>query len=322
MTEDIIPLPYADGEHKLEEVLINDFDLKINSSIVRYQDRFYCAYRTDHMDEFDANNYLTELDTQFQPLRHIPLRASNGNTAFEDIRLFVFQDRLLAIYTYLPKTKDNGWVWHNGIGIAEIDIQNGLLIHQQSLRSLAKDVHEKNYVPYAYNGELYVMASCDPAIRIIKIKGEIGNFTFSEIHSCESAIKKWKYGQLRGGTPFIDSPNVNDRWKYSFLHSSIYLPNGNYHSRFYFYTVCRFDPATFKLEYYPKPLGYSSTRVDNGENNSWLLKSKRIAIKVVFPMGIVNYKDGVLISYGKDDCVSRLKYYNWYYIQKLFELSV
>ena len=161
MIEDIIPLPYADGEHKLEEVLVEDFDLKINSSIVHYRDHFYCAYRTDHMDDFDANNYLTELDEQFRPVRHIPLKASNGNTAFEDIRLFVFQERILAIYTYLPKIDDKKWLWHNGIAIAEIDIQSGLLIHQQSLRELAKDVHEKNYVPYIYEDELYVMESCD-----------------------------------------------------------------------------------------------------------------------------------------------------------------
>jgi len=322
MIENIIPLPYTDGEYKLEEVLTNDFDLKINSSIEQYHERYYCAYRTDHMDEYDANNFLTELDLQFQPLRHIPLRASNGNTAFEDIRLFVFRERLLAIYTYLPKTGDNSWVWHNGIGIAEIDINNGLLIHQQSLRGLAKDVHEKNYIPYVYEGELYVMASCDPSMRIIKIEGEIGDFSFREIHNAEFAIKKWRYGQLRGGTPFINSPETNDSWLYSFLHSSIYLPNGNHYSRFYFYTVCRFDPISYKMEYYLKPLGYSSTRIDDTEGNKWILKSNRIGIKVVFPMGIINYKDGLLISYGKDDCVSRLKYYNWYYIQKLFEVGV
>ncbi len=312
-------LKLINGEYKLEDVLTPDFDLKINSSIVQFNSKYYCAYRTDHMDEFDAKNYVTILDENLNPLTHIKLTAENGNTAFEDIRLFIFNNQLLALYTYLPQTGPDKWVWENGIGIGEFDAKNGKLINQQSLRHLANGVQEKNYVPYIHNDTLYIITNFDPKLRIIEVTGDVGFFNFKEFFKSTEKTKGWDFGQLRGGTPFIKCPKKNDNWQYSFIHSSTYLPNGNFVSRFYVYTVLRFDPTTYTFEYYKKPMGYSTNEVDNNGKSTSMPNKRNLAIKVVFPMGVTQYENGVLISYGKDDCVSRLKFYFWDYLIKLLE---
>jgi hypothetical protein len=314
-----INLELVDCEYRLENSLEPQADLKINAAIVEYKSNFYCAYRTDFLDDFAPKNYITLFDKRFNPLSHIALHPENGNEAFEDIRLFVYRDRLLAIYTYLPKL-DTGWLWENGIAIAEVDLVNGLLIKQQSLRHLALGKHEKNYVPLVHNNELFIITNIEPDLRIIRANGNVGDFIFEEIVNKKTDLQCWRFGQLRGGTPFIPSPDKKDTWQYSFIHSSVYLPNGNFKSRYYFYTLMRIDPNTFKMEYVSNPIGYSKNEVESKNGSQWILKSKKnYSIKVAFPMGIISQDTGIYLSYGKDDCVSRMKFYSWDYVKRCFD---
>jgi len=312
-----IKLPKADGEYLLEQALLPGSDLKINASITSYRSKYYVAYRTNFMDDFNSKNYITELDANFEPSSHISISSEDNNTAFEDIRLFEYHDKLMALYTYLPK-KNGKWVWENGIGIGEVDLQKKRLINQQSLREFANDKNEKNYVPLIHQDILYLVANLDPLLRIFKVNGLAGNFTFEEDPAANYLIKGWNYGQLRGGTPFIKK-NKKDQWQYSFVHSSVYLPNGNFESRYYFYTVMRINLDNYKVQYYNRPIGYSKNDTAYDGAQPWILRSqKNLPIKVVFPMGIISHSDGLLISYGKDDLISRLKFYSWDYIEYLF----
>ncbi len=76
--------------------------LQINASIARHNQKIWCAYRTQHLYKRNAECILMELSNEFEPVSDKWLTAENNNTAFEDIRLFVYRDKLLAFYNYLP----------------------------------------------------------------------------------------------------------------------------------------------------------------------------------------------------------------------------
>jgi hypothetical protein len=314
-----LPFDIHSKDISMDSLLNPEAALQINASIACFKGRYYCAYRSDFFDRhYDPKNHVTELNADFSISTHYNLSAENGNSAFEDIRLFEHRGRLMALYSYLPKEGD-GWLWENGVGIGEIDTARMMLVNQQSLRSLSIDVHEKNYVPYIYNGELYIIANFSPLLRIIKADGEAGNFVFSEQHKGPSKIE-WPFGNIRGGTPFTEGPERNDPWQYAFIHSSMYMPNGNFVSRYYVYSILRFNPETYEVQLIEEPLAFSEDEQSLGNTSTRLLNSiKNLSIKVVFPMGVIQYGDGIIISYGKDDCASKLKYYSWNYIRLLFK---
>lgn len=304
-------------EFKLENSLFPDADFKINASIVSHANRFWCAYRTDNMDKYDAKNYLTELDHKLSPISHKKLTAENANTAFEDVRLFSFDGKMIAIYTYLPGNIKDGWVFEYGVGIGIIDLETGVICQQKSLREYARAKHSKNWIPYIHNDDLFLITDFDPYLKILKSQNGVG-FEFQEVYSSTNRTASWNYGELRGGTPFIPNPFVKDNWLYSFVHSHINLPNGLVKTRFYVYTVLRLNSVTQKFQYYKIPIGYSQTEGCRSYSRLWIRATRNSAMKVVFPMGLTNYSDGILMSYGKDDCVSRIVFYKWDYIAGLF----
>jgi len=85
--------------------------LEINASITKHENKIWCVYRTYHLYQFDSKSFLTELDHDLNTLSSIPLKSENGNTAFEDVRLFSAGDNILAFYTYLPLNENGGWDW-------------------------------------------------------------------------------------------------------------------------------------------------------------------------------------------------------------------
>ncbi|MHA4895001.1 hypothetical protein ACXZ1K_09625 [Pedobacter sp. PWIIR3] len=306
-------------EFELEHSLVASAKFKINASIQRFNSRLFCAYRTDSLDDYDARNFLTELDENFSPLSHIPMIPENGNSAFEDVRLFIFRDNLMAIYTYLPKKDSNVWTFQYGLGIGIVDVKTGIISQQTSLRKYTKSLHSKNWIPYIFNDNLYLVTDFEPHVRVLEFKYGKDSFCFSEISLEVNKTGSWAYGQIRGGTPFIAGPNENSSWQYCFVHSHITLPNGNINTRFYVYTVLRFCPVTKNVEYHKIPIDFSKLVDNRNYEELWLSATRGTAMRVVFPMGLINFQDGVVMSYGKDDCVSRLVYYDWDFLIKLFD---
>lgn len=301
---------------KFEQYLDPFAQLKINASLVFHKNRLYCAYRTDHLYNYDAKNQLTELDHNFQPITHKKIIPLNGNTAFEDIRLFSFNNDLIAIYTCLPHYKKNGWKWTYQIGIGVIETDHGALTKQQNLKKHSTRSNEKNWVPFLYNDQLNLISDYDPYFRVLKVTGKPGNFKFEETF-CSSKVCQWDFGEIRGGTPLVRSRR-NDSWYYGFVHSYELVQNDDALKRKYHYTAIRYSPDLLKIEIYDKPLDYP--RLENNDYTLlWYLGTRDCSIECVFPMGIIPYNKGVILSYGKDDCVSRLKYFSWNFLYSLFE---
>ncbi|MFD2872288.1 hypothetical protein ACFS5N_07415 [Mucilaginibacter ximonensis] len=51
----------------------------------------------------------------------------------------------------------------------EVDIEAGVIRNQTSLHGLARRWEEKNWSPYVYNDELFMVTDFDPFLRVIKM---------------------------------------------------------------------------------------------------------------------------------------------------------
>lgn len=91
--------------------------LEFNASITKHKNRIWCAYRTDHLYQFDSKSFLTEFSPDLEPISIWRLIAGNGNTAFEDVRLFSTGECILAFYRYFPQNESGGWEWKYGVGM-------------------------------------------------------------------------------------------------------------------------------------------------------------------------------------------------------------
>jgi hypothetical protein len=286
--------------------------LQINASIAKHRERIWCAYRTRHLYQHNAECFLTELNSELVPISTKKLIAENNNTAFEDIRLFSFGDKLLGFYTYFPFDQNGGWKWEYGVGYGEIDEVSGIIKKQISLRGLSKRVHEKNWSPYMYKNELFMITDLEPYLRVIRIDEKNGA---EEVYLSSEKTEGWVFGELRGGSPLISEPGDINGWLYGFVHS--YQSHQNGFTRYYHYTIIRFDHLRKVFEYSPLPLPYLDEQPDEEYELLWKYSNNR-ELKVIFPMGIMYHDDGVLVSFGKDDVSSYTEYFSWDRVKSFF----
>jgi len=294
--------------------------LQINASIAKHQERVWCAYRTTHLYpepfwHYDSKSLLVELNDNLEPISSTPLQAENKNTAFEDIRLFSFKDKLLAFYHYLPRVEEKRWDIIYAIGFGEVDLVSGMIKNQTSLRQLSKRPHEKNWTPYVYNDELFMVTDFDPFLRVIKIDTTVDKLSMEEVYMSDQKTKSWEFGEIRGGTPLMCQPGTEDGWLYGFVHSFRAKEHG--FGRYYYYTIVKYNHILKQFEYHPKPLPYLDEDPDEDYEMLWRYSNRKNS-KVIFPMGIAHADDGVIVSFGKDDVISFTEYFSWDRIKKLF----
>jgi hypothetical protein len=290
--------------------------LEINASIICHKNQIWCTYRTDNLYDFDSKSVLSSLDSEFNPISSLPLSLADGNTAFEDVRLFSAGNNILATYTYLPKRIDGGWDWKYEIGCGYLDTISGTILSQQSLREFSTKENEKNYVPYIHNEEIFLITDFSPNLRILTLGKVNGPFEISEVYVSKEETKIWEFGEIRGGTPLLPNPLNDDGWYYGFIHS--HLNNHEGFARYYFYTVVRINHFSKKIEYYKKPLPYQMEDNDEDYNKLWKFSNNQ-RLKVIFPMGIMLHEDGILISAGIDDTSNIIETYSWKQIMDFFD---
>jgi hypothetical protein len=296
--------------------------LQINASIAEHNGRVWCVYRTKNLYQYDAECFLTELNADLDPISDRRLIAENGNTAFEDVRLFSFGDKLLAFYTYMPFNETGGWNWEYIVGFAQVDEETSTLKNHISLRSLSRRFNEKNFSneknwsPYVYGSELYMITDFDPFLRIIKIGAADGKSDPKDMFLSPKRTNGWEFGELRGGTPLLSQPNNNDGWLYGFAHS--YRTHEMGFSRYYYYTAVRLNHVNKVFEYSPLPLPYIDEEPGEEYELLWRHSNNR-RLKVIFPIGIMYHEAGLIISFGKDDVSSYTEYFSWDRIKRFFQ---
>jgi len=271
-----------------------------------------------YIHNFDSESYLAELDDNFELISTVKLISENGNSAFEDVRLFSFGEFLLGFYSYFPKNDQGGWDNLFGVGLGIIDLATGTIKNQLSLRFLSRRLHEKNWVPYIYNDELYLITDFDPYLRIIKITNLSSSLKASDVFTSSDLTKSWEYGEIRGGTPLISCPSPEENCLFGFVHS--YLPDHEGFDRFYYFTAVKFNPETNEFRYHPKPLSYPDNVLDEDHYFLWEDIHNK-SVKVIFPIGIISVDNGILVSFGIDDVRSYTEFFSWDFMTGLFEAS-
>lgn len=289
--------------------------LQINASITRHNKRIWCSYRTQHLHQYNAHCFLSELNADFEPISEKQLIADNNNTAFEDVRLFSFNDKLLAFYNYFPFVESIGWQKEYRVGFGEVDIEKGFIKNQISFSNLSIKNPEQNWVPFVYKNELFMVTDFDPFLRVIKIGLDGSQPVTEEVFTSSIKTVGWDFGHLIGGTPLIGEPDAKDNWLYGFVHS--FLPDYEGFKRRYYFTLVRYDHLNKIFEYHPSPLPYNDDDIGEEYDKLWQHSNGKF-VKGIFPIGLMAHEKGVVASFGKDEVVSYTEYFSWARIKSFF----
>lgn len=182
------------------------------------------------------------------------------------------------------------------------------------MRGFSKRYHEKNWVPYIVDDDVFLITDWAPHVRILRMGNVNSYFEISEFYLSDNETEGLEYGEIRGRTPLLKNPHKEDGWYYGFIHSS--LSNYKGFDRFYFHTIVRINHKTKKIEYHRSPLPCTEQETDEEYNQLWL-RSNNKQLKVIFPIGIMYHDTGILISAGIDDVSNTVETYSWEQIETL-----
>lgn len=306
----LLPLLISSFEIDLEENLddciletkqlfIPSYPDAFNPSMIRYQDKILMIFRIrDPISKATNQMGLVFLDDDFnilsgpyllnQELLHLEKRSMA-----QDPRLILIHDELYIVYN------DTIVFPHHQIRRMHISkiVFDGfqfILENPEIILSFDQEIrnrHEKNWSPFIYENDLYLIHNISPH-RILKpLFGTNECLTISETNP----PIQWNYGELRGGT---QAYLVGDVYL-SFFHSSIDMQTVQSKGRkmtHYFmgaYTFSATPPFEIK-SISPKPL--FGKNFYNGEiHKTWK------PLRVVFPGGLIFDEKTIFVTYGRQD---------------------
>jgi len=289
-----------------------DADYIFNGSIFKAKNNLYLAYRVNNR-LLDARIYLSKLNKDLQPTGKPKLLNIMNTTAtpvavWEDPRVFWVNDKLYCAYIFLregysaqaqglvrlDKNFDPTTVWfikygynHNQATLEprrEMDPRGFIYTFDPG------QIFEKNWSFFDYEGRMMFIYRSSPhtVVEADLLRGGIKN---------EWAARKklkWRYGEIRGGTPAYD---LGDKY-ITFFHSSV---QKNPMLKVYYMGAYTFEkkPPFKPLEITKAPL----LAGDVTDKNRGLWNNV-----VVFPCGAVNLGEYWVVSYGHNDyCLKLLK---------------
>jgi predicted GH43/DUF377 family glycosyl hydrolase len=302
-------LPY-DLESAAQDFILETKKIEIpgyphafNPSIIRWHGRILMSFRIipDRKHSFNAQIGLVFLDEEFRAVAEPQLLSLRDEYAVapcraEDARLIVISDRLYMIYddnieSMLAKA---GFRVH----VAQIYYDGEHFILGQNERltifeNESKNLREKAWVPFNYQGNLLLAYSIHPhRIFYPRLDGS----GICDTIACTKSSSNWKWGVLRGGTP-----GFKEKEGYlAFFHSSIDMPTKHSDGQIishYFMGAYLFshDPPFHIFKISPEPIigknFYSGVRY----------KPYWKPVRCVFPCGYISNDKHIWIAYGRDD---------------------
>lgn len=270
-----------------------------NGCIVAWKGRILMSFRTyDPQDRSTDAIGLVWLDDQFNPVspptilkREYEITAEISRA--QDPRLIAVGDDLFIVYSnQYPFECPTSRMY-----VAKVQCENEtefvvfqpvpLLHYDQEVRTRK----EKNWVPFVHAGELFLSYSIQPH-RVF--------WPVPYLNACETVAEshgdiKWKWGQLRGGTPAL---RVGDSYL-AFFHSDsamATLQSEGKTMNHYFMGAYTFQSAPpFALTAISRQPLVAKTFYEGPMYNTWK------PLRVVFPMGIIVRGDLIWVSYGRQD---------------------
>lgn len=284
-------------------------ELWFNCSIVEYEDGYLLVYRTDLKNEklkrwcVYINLHIVKLNKKYKVIGESKtLKLFTNPKTFldkyikelpqghhcEDPRMIVFRNKIYLFYT------DGFKQLLALINLDTLDIE-----HSDYLQTPFSTQYEKNWTPLIKNNELYIVYGYQPLFTIIKLNNNNPYIIDSIISQNTLLNNVWKYGDIRGGSPWIKTHD--DKYYISMFHSSKALTPIIEYSKVYFGGI-------ILLNMDMKPVAISKIPVIRGEIQSFTIERLNKNIFVVFPCGIIyDYnKQKYIFSFGYNDTECRL----------------
>jgi len=268
---------------------------QLNGAIARIGDRYLLVYRQSIGTRYIGGQLRYAWLTDDYRLASEPLMIHVGGFP-EDPRVLVLDSRIIVTFTRL---EDDGYFHHymqefevSGDHLLPITLSPIELVHPET----SGHQHEKNWIPFVYDEELWFVYSLEP-FEVLKYLASSRTIVTAFRHEpkCESWVG---WGRLRGGTPAI----LDDGSYLCVFHSSIYtegnssIPDAR---RRYFMGAFRFSSAP---PFEPRAISSRPLQI-RGLTSS----SNRIsAHEVVFPVGLVANDKSILLSVGDMDSRTKL----------------
>jgi predicted GH43/DUF377 family glycosyl hydrolase len=282
----------------------------LNGGIMQLPNKEYVLVHRKNNNIYEANYYtelgLASLNTNFAVINNHTLKLSSApgyelrkkDTA-QDPRLFTVGKTSYMLYNEKNPTTD---LREMHLATVQLDNAQPTITNIKRLHyAPAPDLVQKNWVPFAYNDQMYFIYSFDP-YTILQYDTQSEKLTAIDTVKSDLA-QRWQYGVIRGGTPAIYVPELDAYL--GFFHSSIELEAGetNWSARktprwrkYYMGAYLFANKPPFALKAFtPVPLAYKE-----------LYANKDQKFHIIFPAGLVEQKDEYLISAGIDDAKTML----------------
>ena len=274
-----------------------------NPGIIRWNGRTLMSFRVipDRKYSFNGEIGLVFLDEEFRVMSEPQLLSLRDEYSIapcraEDARLIVLNDKLYVIYddNTEPVISKGGF----RVQVAQVYYDGEHFIVDQieplsTFENASRDVREKAWVPFDYQGNLLLAYSIHPH-RIFYPRLD-GTGVCDTIACTKSAID-WKWGILRGGTPGFKE----EEGYLAFFHSSIAMPTLHSNAE----TITHYFMGAYLFSHDPPfPITKISPEPIIGKNFYTGIQYKPYwkPVRCVFPCGYICDNEYIWIAYGRDD---------------------
>lgn len=270
-----------------------------NPALIKWNDSFLLCFRIrDPLTKATNQMGLTWLDQQLNPVGQCSILENVSRDPLlpslsQDPRLIKVGQEVYLVYNNLVKVLHREF---RRMFIARLFFENDrfflgpahCLLDFESTQPLR---HEKNWVPFDYEGQLLLAYSLNPH-RILRLLPDESCETFA----ASQGLIDWPWGELRGGTPAI----LNGDHYLAFFHSCLDIATKQSQGKkmsHYFMGAYTFssEPPFALTAISPEPLVHK--KFYNGPAyQTWK------PLRVVFPCGLVCDKNDICwVAYGRQD---------------------
>ncbi|MBS0604493.1 MAG: hypothetical protein JSS60_05580 [Verrucomicrobia bacterium] len=274
-----------------------------NPAIVRWRGQLLMSFRIipDRKQNFNTELGIVILNEEFEPISTPQLLYLRDETAIapcraEDICFLTLQDRLFIIYDDNEEKKISKGGFRMYVAELFNDGDHFVVGDVECLRFYegeSRDIREKSWVPFDYQGNLLLAYSLQP--HKIFFPRLDGSGICDTVASTLSRIP-WNYGLLRGGT----QATLENGQYLSFFHSSKDMEtvhSGGNKMSHYFMGAYTFSPEP------PFVITAASPEPIIGKHfyNGIVYKPYWKPIRCVFPRGFISDNNFIWLAYGRDD---------------------
>lgn len=296
-------------EKNLSPFVLETFQIEIpnyphafNPSIVQWNNYFLLSFRVilDERFPYYSRIGLVWLNENFELLHEPQLLETQEKTPLipsraEDGRLLTIEDHIYLIYSNCITAGLSGAGFRMHFGKISYDGETFHLEDPEPLLYFEEEnplKREKNWVPFNYQGSLFLSYSLHPHLILHPIEGS----NRCETIACSAPSIDWPWGTLRGGTPAIEIENGY----LSFFHSSIKMESIHSfgeNTLHYFMGAYIFEKnSPFKIiQISPTPIIAKGFYTGANYKHYWR------PIQAIFPCGILSNEHYIWITYGRQD---------------------